>query len=189
MGMSNKQIGWSNESNLLWAIGKQIGLLTNLLTNLLGSLYEGSLPKANGAFFDSQDQSATINVNTPMLFRNTSMSNSVFIQSDDTIKVTREGDYNIAFSSQFLKTTGGVHSVTIWLEKNGVAIPNTGTRVTIPSSGSYIVAAWNFFEHITPSDDIRLIWRQDDAIIMQHVDATVNYPAIPSVILTVNQVN
>jgi hypothetical protein len=156
---------------------------------LLGSVYSGSLPKLNGSFYDLLDQATSINTTVPMYFRSTSMSNGVFIETDDTIKVTREGDYNIAFSSQFLKNTGGSHSLYIWLEKNGIDVPNSATKVTIPSSGRYVVAAWNFFEHLTPSDDLRILWRQDDTIVMVHEDTSVDHPAIPSVILTVNQVN
>jgi hypothetical protein len=34
MGIPNKQIGWSQESNLLWQISNQIDLLINVTSSL-----------------------------------------------------------------------------------------------------------------------------------------------------------
>jgi hypothetical protein len=37
MGISNKQIGWSNESNLLWQISKQLDQLIKVTAQLVPS--------------------------------------------------------------------------------------------------------------------------------------------------------
>jgi hypothetical protein len=52
------------------------------------------------------------------------------------------------------------------------------------------VAAWNFFQQVGAGDYVQIMWTQDDNIILPYVAANgvIPYPAVPSVILTVNRI-
>lgn len=111
------------------------------------------------------------------------------------VTFTRPGIYNLAFSAQLLRTQGGSAStVSIWLRKNGVDEPNTTTDITLVANNQKHVAAWNFFVPVTCSptcDQWQLMWSADGSftnIWYQSVQTNPDRPAIPSVILTVNQI-
>lgn len=108
---------------------------------------------------------------------------------------THAGEYNIAFSAQLLRTQGGsTDIVSIWLRKNGVNEPNTNTDITLVANGQRHVAAWNFFVPVTCNptcDTYQLMWSADGSytnLWSQAAQTNPDRPAIPSVILTVNQV-
>lgn len=190
MAIPSRQIGQSQEANLLWNISKQIEKLIYQVGNLASPV----LPKLYGAFYDTTTQIATINTAVPMNFNTVDLSNGVNVELDglgnpSIVSVERSGVYDFQFSSQFHRLSGGgANRVTIWFRKNGVDIPWSSSFVTVNTSGNYIIAAWNYVIALTPTDSIQLIWLQDDNIAMQAIPAGV-HPAVPSVILTVSQVN
>ena len=80
--------------------------------------------------------------------------------------------------------------VHIWLRKNGTNVPNTTSRVVIQGTAAELVAAWNFIIQLEPTNYVELMWESDDAdVVLLAASATSVYPAIPSVICTVTQVN
>lgn len=190
MSVPNRQIGWNTESNLLWNIAKQI----ENIARQVGILTSPVLPKLYGSFYDTTTQTATINEPTPMKFNTTELANGVNIELDGDlnptiITVDRTGIYNIQFSSQFQRMQGGaIKVVDIWLRKGGVDIPWSTGFVSMTSNTQYEIAAWNYVLELTPSDSLQFIWLQDDAITMEAIPENA-HPAVPSVILTVTQVN
>ena len=89
------------------------------------------------------------------------------------------------------KTDGGTDTVYIWLTKNGGALPDTNTGIVLVGSNAKQVAAWNFFVQLNAGEYVSLVWASLDsaAELLYESDATTPYgPAIPSVIVTVNQV-
>ena len=111
------------------------------------------------------------------------------------VTFTRPGVYSIAFSAQLLRTQGGsADTVSIWLRKNGANEPNTNTDITLVANGQKQVAAWNFFVPVTCSptcDQWQLMWSADGGftnIWFEDAQTNPDRPAIPSIILTVNQV-
>ena len=108
---------------------------------------------------------------------------------------THPGVYNIAFSAQLYRTAGGNSDVvSFWLRKDGVNVPDSNTDVTLMSNGQKLVAAWNFFAPVTCNGSCstyQLMWSYDGAhtnIWYQGEQTNPARPAVPSVILTVNQV-
>ena len=58
----------------------------------------------------------------------------------------------------------------------------------IPNS-PYIVAAWNFFIQLNAGDYTEIYWATDNnAIVLEHNTGAMGGPAIPSTIITINQV-
>lgn len=194
MAIPSRQIGWSTTDNLLWEISKQMEQLT--CTVACGpQTAEVASQKAYGSFISTEIQTATSGVAKAMYYEETQFSRDVVIENDldgkpSIITVTKEGIYNVQFSAQFKRLSGGsAAEVDIWLRMGGVNVPNSNTKVTLQSNNAYIVAAWNFFVPMTLSDSLQLMWSQNDAIQMQVDLPNGIHPGIPSVILTVNQVN
>ena len=105
--------------------------------------------------------------------------------------MSEAGTYNIQFSAQLHNTGGGGsgNTVNIWFRLNGSDIANSDTKVTVPSNAPYVVAAWNFIVTVAANNYVELVWFTDNAnIILEQEPATATHPAIPSVILTANQI-
>ncbi len=108
---------------------------------------------------------------------------------------THPGVYNIAFSAQLWRTRGGDTSViSIWLKSNTGNVPLTNTDVTMQSNGQKLVAAWNFFVPVTCNGTCttyQLMWsatKENSNLWYQAAQTNPARPAIPSIIVTVNQV-
>lgn len=145
-----------------------------------------------GSFYDTVQQTGTANSIQPMLLRTTAFSKGVAVQSNSQIKIDHAGRYNIAFSAQFHQLSNA-GTVNVWLAKNGTAVAATNTKITIPSNAPYQVAAWNFFVDASTNDYYEIIWSSDSAntvieTVAQSGSGASLHPAVPSVILTVNQI-
>jgi len=158
---------------------------------------------ASASFWDTTQQGDDgpggylANVAYPMLFNSADTANNVGITmtSGSRITFSSPGVYNIAFSAQISRSQGGSENeVSIWLRKNGVDVPETATDVSLFSNGSRLVAAWNFFAPVTCNgtcDYYQLVWSSDSdntALLYDPPRDAPLRPAVPSVILTVNQV-
>ena len=151
----------------------------------------------HGSFYSLLDQQATIpNVAQAVIFENTSLSQGVRIDEDDDGYLTKivfenPGVYNIAFSGQLHNRGGGGsgQDIYMWFRKNGEDISDSNTRLTVSTNSPYIVAAWNIFVAVETNDFVQLVgYPTNTSIVLEHIDATETQPAVPSMILTVNQV-
>ena len=145
-----------------------------------------------GSFMDLQTQTNTSPGNPlPVFLRTTDLSSGVSIVDDTKITVDDTGVYNIAFSAQLTKTDGGSDTIYLWLRTNGIDVPDSNTALILVGGGAKQVAAWNFVVPLAAGQHATLMWASADsaAQIVYVSDAATPYgPAIPSVILTVNQV-
>jgi hypothetical protein len=145
-----------------------------------------------GAFSDTTTQvAASINVAYGMVFNTTDSSNGVSVGSPTSRLVANfQGVYNVQFSAQLDKTSGSAANIYIWLRKNGTNVPNTTTVVTLQGSSAKAVAAWNYIVQLDPTQYVELMWATDDTNVkILAATATSVWPATPSVIATVTQVN
>jgi hypothetical protein len=145
-----------------------------------------------GAFSDTTLQTAAaINTAYGMTFNTTDSSNGVSIGSPSSrLVVANQGVYNVQFSAQLDKTSGGTGNIYIWLRKNGTNVDNTATTIAIQGTAARTVAAWNFIIQLEPTNYVELMWATDDTgVRILAASATSVWPAIPSVICTLTQVN
>ena len=141
-----------------------------------------------GSFYDTTTQTAAaINTAYAMTFNTTDLSYGVTVGSPSSrIYVDRPNIYNIQFSAQLDKTTGGVGLVWIWLRKNGVDVPDSAGQVRVQGNNAELLAAWNYLTQLNAGDYIELMWEVDDTSVQILYDAaTAVHPAVPSVILTI----
>lgn len=148
-----------------------------------------------GSFYDTTNQTGVAGAVLTMGLNNSdSWNNGVSIISGSQITIANPGVYNVQFSAQMQKTAGNTAShVHIWLSQNGTDVPNSASQLGFPSNSVYVVAAWNFFFKTTSTNEyVQLKWEinsnVDNGIIIQSAAATGDIPAIPGLIVTVNQV-
>jgi hypothetical protein len=194
-------------TNEITAIGDQdyfdsdawdgVGYISSKLSGAnLKTQVEAWAGRSFGSFFDSNTQTcasgniAAMVVNSADTFNNgVSVTNDTF--SNPTLfRVANAGVYNVQFSAQLSRVTGGsAQTISIWLRKNGVDVPNTATHVSMQANAGKLVAAWNFFIDMISTDTIQIMWSQNGAInlLAETPDLALPHPAIPSVIITINQ--
>jgi hypothetical protein len=144
-----------------------------------------------GSFYDTTDQTATLaNTQYSMSFNSTDIVGGVTLASGSRIYPNAIGTFDIQFSAQLKKNTGGDIKVYIWLAKNGTNVADTNTAVQITGgSGHEAVAAWNFFAKSTSlTDFFELRWGSDTAGTTLDTQTPAVGPGIPSIILTVDQI-
>jgi hypothetical protein len=160
-----------------------------------GGPYFNTATGSYGSFYDTTTQTNVANTARSMSFNTTDISNGVSISGSTSpyntyIKIENPGVYDIQFSAQVDKTDSGTDVIWIWLRKNGSDLSDTNTSVTLEGNNAQYVAAWNWFVNSAAGDYYQIMWRSADSNIRLHAEsATVNYPGIPSVILTVNRVD
>jgi hypothetical protein len=141
-----------------------------------------------GSFYDTTTQiPAAINVAYAMTFNTTDLSFGVTRGSPTSrIFVDRPNIYNVQFSAQVHKTSGGVGLVYVWLRKNGTNVPDSTGQIRIQGNDGETLAAWNYIIQLNDGDYIELMWEVDDTSVELLAEAaTAIHPSIPSVILTV----
>lgn len=148
---------------------------------------------SSASYWSTVDQGPfAANTIQAMTLNSTDWQTGVTLESNSHIKFTNTGKYNIAFSAQFHQTaSSGV--VNIWLSKNGTPVSNSNTKFDITANNPFSVAAWNFFVDAAAGDYYEIIWSSNDNhTVIEALAATGSgatlHPAVPSVILTVNQV-
>ena len=162
------------------------GITVNQTTNFAG--YYGS-------FYSLLDQ---MDGTTPHIFicENTADADGITMEENDNGDKTQmtfanAGTYNIQFSTQLHRRSGGGSGTTvnIWFRLNGQDIAASDTRVSVQSNAPYVVAAWNFIVSVAAGDYVEMVWLTDNInIVIEHEDATVGHPAIPSIIMTAQQI-
>jgi hypothetical protein len=141
-----------------------------------------------GSFYDTTTQTAAaINTAYAMTFNTTDLSFGVTRGTPTSrIFVDRPNIYNVQFSAQVDKTSGGVALVWVWLRKNGVNVPDSAGQIRIQGNNAEILAAWNYVIQLNAGDYIELMWEVDDTSVILLADpASAVHPSVPSVILTV----
>ena len=122
----------------------------------------------------------------------TQFAQGVSVVSGSQITMTNPGKYSIAFSLQLFNSLNTRPVVTIWLNKNDSPVADSATDVYLGTSidTERSVAAWNFFVDAEAGDyfSIMVLTNGTGVSVYGGPAANSGAPAIPSTILTVNQV-
>jgi hypothetical protein len=187
------------------------GTETDFIASLKGSPGDKGDPGAPGTgglgdfgtFWDTTNQgdqsidpSFQPNTAYSMTFNNSDPGNvGVSMTAGSRITFSRPGTYNIAFSAQISRSQGGnANLVSIWLARNGSNVADSAGDLTLVSNGQRDMAAWNYFVEVEcdpTCDYYQLRWSSDfehTGIIYAPPRSSPARPAVPSIILTVNQV-
>ena len=152
-----------------------------------------------GTFVSTSNQvAANVNYPWPMVYDYTSPSGLVAGQSGfhrdpgNGSRIVSEvsGLFNFQFSAQLVSGNSSSKNIWIWPRIDGVDVPQSATRLTISGNQQHNVAAWNFIFSMIPGRYFELMFAVDDiSLIIDAPPATTFSPAIPSLIVTVTQVN
>ena len=143
-----------------------------------------------GSFSSNQTQTTTGGTQS-FRYDNIDLANGFTTGSTvSQIKALHSGTYNLQFSAQITKTSGGSNeNIFIWFRLNGVDIPNSNTDIGLANNNTFLVAAWNIILQMNANDHVEIMWGTSD----QHIQITAlgsnpYGPAIPSIITTITQV-
>ena len=147
------------------------------------------------SYYDTTNQTVVsgaakaMQFNTPNFYAGITIVNDL-LGKPTRITVDETGTYNIQFSAQVVRTSGGSPKrIVIWVKVNGVNVPWSATYATVEANSDHTVIGWNFFIYMTNAQYAELWWTQDDAITFGVEPVGVDYPDVPSVILTVSKVS
>lgn len=149
-----------------------------------------------GVFYDLSDQTASVNTPAAIRFDTPAMQEGVAIADATKITFSRGGKFSFALTAQIENSDSQAHEFYLWGRLNGVDIPNTLTRVTIPSShggiNGALVLERSYFGSLDAGQYIQVMWMTDSASISLNYTSAQSgppeLPATPSVGLLVHEV-
>lgn len=142
-----------------------------------------------GSFLDTTTQTATtVNTAKAITFNTTDLSQGVYIGSPTSrIYIDTEGVYDFQVSLQLDSTVSTDEHFYLWIAKNGTDVANSASTVRLKGNNSESILALNFFFDLKANDYIELMYSVTDlGVQILYEAAAPPVPAIPSIILTVN---
>lgn len=153
-----------------------------------GDLYVHGHKQFNyGVFQHNQTVTGSANISYSFQLDTTDEAHEISIVSGSQITFANAGVYDIQFSAQVAQGAGKA-LIYIWFKRNGTNIPESATAINV-NGNDYAVPAWNFMKTFNAGDYAEIAWQSDVATTtFPFVPSSGNIPAIPSIIVTVNQV-
>lgn len=184
-------------SNVLRLYFNQVDNFTQLVGGPLGG---SNLNNPFGMFMSSVDQpSAGITSENIVQLDEVILSNGVRVENNEEIWFSTAGQFLVTVSLQVTNRDNSVREFELWAKQNGTNYPLSNTRFDIPERKSASVwghatpAVNGIFTVTNPSTDyLRMAWWADSTLVfLEYYDSRTSpdRPAIPSVIITVNQIS
>ena len=113
------------------------------------------------------------------------------------IVASASGLYDFQFSAQISSGSSSAKKLWVWPRINGVDVPNSNSEVTVSANNAAEVIAWNWVLSLNANDYFEIMYATDDTNVQIVATAattgavgtaTFARPAVPSIILTVTQV-
>ena len=126
-----------------------------------------------------------------MSFNNVTTDDDIAVVDGTKLTPNHAGPYNIQFSAQLDKTDSNADDIDIWLAINGTAVPDSNTRITLPTNNAKTVAAWNWVTNLTKTEYAEIYWYSADIdmrLYAEPAQSNPTRPAIPSVIVTMIEI-
>jgi len=140
-----------------------------------------------GAFYSSTSQTvAGSNTVTPLTYNSQALNVGGFSFAGSTITVAIPGTYAITHSVQFATTSGGTNQAQFWLLKNGAAVAQTNSIVSIVNNGDTI-GTIELFDTAAANDKYGIAIYSADANMTAKAVAAGATPAIPSIITNIKR--
>ena len=172
----------------------QLTALVGTLQNQIESLQSAPPPREfkrarYGSFLDTTTQTATtVNTAKAVTFNTTDISRGVYVGSPTSrVYVDTEGVYDFQMSLQLDSTVSTDEHFYLWMRVNGADVPNSASTVRLKGNDAEIILALNFFFDLKAGDYVEIMYSVTDlGVRISYVAASPPVPAIPSIILTVN---
>ena len=157
--------------------------------NTIGVSTLSVLPPLNyfASAYSSNTQPVTAaNTATNAMWETTSLNTGGFTIGQSTLVVPVAGTYEITVSFQFATTSGGTNQAQFWLTKNGSAVAQTNSIVSIVNNGDTL-GTISIFETAAVGDAYGFQFYSSDANMTALAVAAGATPAIPSVIVNIKR--
>ena len=150
-----------------------------------------------GGFYDTTTQSITSTSTAYVVSLNGSDPNNdgVSIVGGNKITFSQLGVYNVCTSIQFTNADTQIHDATIWFRKNGVDVPYSASKVSVPNSHGGTPGNLIFYVDLPgkyqTGDYVQIYWcATNTAISLTTLPAGTSpvTPVSPSVLVTVHQI-
>lgn len=146
----------------------------------------------SASFYDNTTQATTALNIVPMEISQVGFLNNISLYGTTGMQVNDAGYYNVQFSAQIYRTSGGTSQhVDIFLRNSGTDIANSNTKVSVHANSVFLVAAWNWFVYLAAGEYIEIMWSPSASTIQLKAeveDLSLPCPATPSVIATINRI-
>jgi len=160
--------------------------------NTTGQVRQATLASILSASFDAAEfwstvtQSGSAGVSGSITFNNSGSVAGVSVVNNTQITLSQAGTYNIQFSAQ-VETSAGADTLYVWFKKNGTNINDSASKVVLANNTAQIMTV-NIFDEGLANDYYELAYQtiNGNATVL-YEPASGNIPAIPSVILTIQQ--
>lgn len=150
-----------------------------------------------GGFSDTTTQTVTSTSLAYVVTLNTSDPNNdgVSIVGGSKITFSQLGVYNVCTSIQFTNTDTQIHDATVWFRTNGVDVPNSASKVSVPNSHGGTPGNLIFYvdlpQKLSTGDYVEIVWSATNtAVSLTTIPAGTSpvCPVSPSVLVTVHQI-
>ena len=145
-----------------------------------------------GAFSSSQTQTVGAGTAVAMTLNTVDDAVGVSVTDGSRVVLSNPGVWNVQFSAQLRKTSGGTGTISIWLAQNGSPVARSCTDVKVQGNNTEEVAAWNWVTRTTGVNEyVQVMWSDTTGDVALYAVGTRTgpvRPAVPSVILTVTPV-
>ena len=151
-----------------------------------------------GSFYDTTDQTATVNTETLIKFNTTDLSNGITVANDGSGNPTRitfanDGIYDVSVNVQLANSAASDYAARIWWKKNGTNVTASASTVSVPkvSDGGVTVFEINLLLDITAGDYVQVAWATPNTALTLDYSASIASPyvspSIPSAIFIATQ--
>ena len=152
-----------------------------------------------GSFYDSTDQTATVNTVTLIKFNGTDISSGISIVNDGSgnptkITFANDGLYDVSVNLQLANSAASDYAARIWWKKNGSDLSNSASTVSVPkvADGGVTVFEINLLLNLTAGDYVQVAWATPNVALTIDASPAIASPyaspAIPSAIFIATQV-
>ena len=140
-----------------------------------------------GGFYSSTTQGvAGANTITPLTYNSESLNVGGITFAGSTINVPVAGTYAITHSIQFATTSGGTNKAQFWVLKNGAALAQTNSVVSIVNNGDTL-GTIEVLDTAAANDKYGIAIYSADANMSATATAAGATPAIPSIITNIKR--
>lgn len=151
-----------------------------------------------GSFYDTADQSASVDTATAVKYGTTDLSSGITVTNDGggnktQINFANGGIYDISTNLQFANSDSSNHSAKVWLKKNGADLANSSSFLVVPKAadGGVVVFEINLLLSLNDGDILEVVWATPNvAVTIDYSAPTVSpyaSPAVPSAIFIATQ--
>lgn len=149
-----------------------------------------SFKRPYGMFSSNQTQTlASASTAYPITFNNIEDSYEIYKTADNAnFSFGQTGDYLIELSAIF-STSVANKDAEIWVQKNGVNVIRSNTKVEIAGTGEQVVSV-PFILDMNMTDSFRVMWAGESTGVQMLYTTNTSYsPETPSIIMTISKIS